>query len=140
MSAILDIRADPLTIRFSKGKTIRHSFFLFSTKDNKTYTTPDLTGCTARMSAKLNYSDTSNLTGFPLTTENGGLSIITSTEIDPRGVSHNNVNGIQIYIPASVTAAFSWDRAVYDLELIFPNTDVVEFLRGVLEVSNEVTT
>jgi hypothetical protein len=140
MSAILDIRSDPLTIRFSKGKTIRHSFYLFSTTDNKTYTAPNLTGCTARMSAKENYSDVSSLTGFPLTTENGGLTIVTSTELDPRGVSHNNVYGIQIYIPATTTAAFTWDRAFYDLELIYPNTDVVEFLRGVLEVSPEVTT
>jgi hypothetical protein len=61
------------------------------------------------------------------TTENGKI-IISLIE-----------NRIKIKIPASETSLFDFDKAVYDIELEFPNHDRFRIVQGQLSLSLEVT-
>lgn len=48
-------------------------------------------------------------------------------------------NRIYIKIPASETAMFDFDKAVYDVEIEFPNQDRFRIIQGQLSLSLEVT-
>lgn len=85
----------------------------------------DLTGCTARMQARLKVTTADAL--FSLTTENGGLVL-------------GDVDGtVQILIEPAASSAWAWRKAVYDLEVIYPSGRVERFLKGSLTVDPEVT-
>jgi hypothetical protein len=84
----------------------------------------DLTGATARMSLREYVSSTSTL--LDLTTENGRLSITGAQGI------------IAASVPASVTAALTFTRAVYDLEIV-AGAVVIRVIQGVIDLSKEVT-
>ena len=62
-----------------------------------------------------------------LTTENGGLVIY--------GIEGK----VSIHITSSQTEAFSFEDAVYDIELVALNGDVDRFLEGSVRLSPEVT-
>lgn len=89
------------------------------------FNTPvSLTGFTARMTIRDKVGGTSLLS---LTTENGRL-VINTTE-----------HSISIIIDASVTAAQTWLRAVYDLEVMDATGVVTAILYGTAKITREVT-
>ena len=85
----------------------------------------DLTSYTARMHIRESITDTTVLSS--LTTENGGITL--------GGVS----GSIALSIPAVDTAAFTFDCAVYDLEVIDPAGIVTLVMYGAVELLKEVT-
>ena len=90
------------------------------------YNTPqDLSGYTARMTIKDRVGGTTLLS---LTTTNGGI------EID------DNAKTILLIVEAADTAAITWLRGVYDLELESPGGVVTRLMSGRIMVSDEVTT
>ncbi len=86
----------------------------------------DLTGCTARM--QIREAIDSTTAACTLTTENGGITL--------GGVAGT----IDILIAALATAAFAFDKGVYDLEIIMSDGITVHRLvGGAVTVSPEVT-
>lgn len=85
----------------------------------------DLTGYTARMQFRKTKPDTAIL--LSATTENFYIVL---------GGALGTVN---LAIPNAITAAFTFVRAVYDMELISPAGVVTRWLEGGVEVSQEVT-
>ncbi len=84
----------------------------------------NLAGYSARMQARRSATATEAL--LNLTVGNGiTLGLMDGT--------------ITLSIPAATTDTFTWTRAVYDLELVKPNGDVVRLLQGELSVSVGVT-
>lgn len=134
MSSSLDLRATPVKIKFDKGKTLNPVFFYLS----PTFSVIDLTGYTARMQVKLTYQDVTPL--FNLTTENGGLSIVTGIACLDDGTSIPNAQGIKVNITSTQTAAITFPEAIFDIELINPFTVVLPFVKGILIPYSEVTT
>jgi hypothetical protein len=148
MTAKLDLRPPDIEIIFKKGMTLEPIFLYL----NSNGTVTNLTGYTARMMAKLSIDDTTPLTGFDLTTENGGLSIVTvASYTAPAGTvlsdgtvletatTYTNPYGVQMNVSATVTTAIDWDSAVFDIELITPTSVVLPFIEGILTPSWEVT-
>lgn len=89
------------------------------------YNTPVvLTGMTARMSIKDKVGGTELLS---LTTENGGITVSNSTK------------KITLLISDTDTAAITWQRGVYDLEIIDLSGSVIQLLQGKITVQREVT-
>lgn len=89
------------------------------------YNTPgSLDGCTARMSIKDMVGGTLL---HSLTTENGGIAL------------DDTNHTITLTISAADTAAFTWTRGVYDLELVDGAT-VTPIAAGNVTVEREVTT
>lgn len=85
----------------------------------------DMTGCKARMQCRPTVSSGNVL--LQLTTENGGI------ELDP-------TDGlITLTFTAEMTAAITWKKAKYDLEIVAADGVVVRLLQGVIHVSREVT-
>ena len=85
----------------------------------------DLTGCTARMQVrKIVASETVLL---ELTTGNGRISI-------------DVVKGeITLTVSATDTASLTWKTAVYDLEIVHPDSTITRLLQGNVIISREVT-
>ena len=83
-----------------------------------------LDGFTARMALRTSVGGDLIHT---LTTENGGITI------DP---VKKQVN---LRVPASITAGFTFRTAYYDLELVAPNAAVFVPISGVVELTREVT-
>lgn len=61
------------------------------------------------------------------TTENGKI------------VLNADTNVIEIKIPATETATFNFDKAVFDIELEFPNGDRFRIVQGQMSLNLEVT-
>lgn len=90
------------------------------------FNTPvDLAGATARMSVKDKVGGTELLS---LTTENGGITI------------DNTAKTITLNVTAVASAALTWTKGVYDLELIGTGGTVTALLTGKVAVTKEVTT
>lgn len=90
------------------------------------YKTPtDLTGFTARMQIKRAVGGTLYET---LTTENGGITLDVVE------------NTIALLISDTATAAYTWTRGKFDLELISPGGTVYLLMHGSVRVVREVTT
>lgn len=85
----------------------------------------DMTGFTARMSIKNKVGGTELLS---LTTANGGIIIQEAEDL------------ITLLISATDTAAFTWTKGVYDLEMVSPGGVVSALLTGTVTVKAEVTT
>lgn len=86
----------------------------------------DLTGYTARMQVRREFSDSSAM--LSLTTENGRITL--------GGV----LGTITISVPASVTSTLSWQgKALYDLELVSSGGQVTRLLKGKVTLELEVT-
>lgn len=87
----------------------------------------DLTGCTARMQVRRRVNDAEILD--TLTTENGKLTIYSAAE-----------GRIRIDIPAAQSAAYAFNSAVYDLEIVYPTGNpVYRILQGCFSAIPEVT-
>jgi len=85
----------------------------------------DLTGYSARMQIRETLE--SDTVIHELTTENGGILI------------GDEPGQFTLYISAMDTADFTFESAVYDLELIAPDGDVTRILAGDVTLSREVT-
>lgn len=85
----------------------------------------DVTGYTARMHIRASRDDAATL--LELTNANGRLVI-------------GGANGtVTIKLTALETAAFTWTKGVYDLELVRPDGFVTRALEGRVSISKEVT-
>lgn len=111
-----------LDLTIYQGATFRKSF-TWQTGDP--LTAVDLTGCTMRMQIRERRDATEVI--VELTSENGGITITPLT------------GQFALYLSATATAALAVTKAVYDLEIVFANGDVVRFLQGKVTVSPEVT-
>jgi len=91
------------------------------------YAPTDLTGYTARMQIRITRGSTVSV--HELTTENGGITLNAAD------------GGINLLISDTDTAAFDFDNAVYDLELINTNGngDVTRVAEGTVRLHKEVT-
>lgn len=85
----------------------------------------DLTGYTARMSIKRDARESTAL--LELTTANGRIIITAASGL------------VQLVLTAAETAAITWTRAVYDLELVSAGGDVTRLVEGAVSVSANVT-
>lgn len=85
----------------------------------------DLTGYTARMQIREKIDSTTTIK--ELTTENGGITINTSSKT------------ILVVISATDTAAFTFGTAVYSLELVSSGNVVTPFATGTMTLVKEVT-
>lgn len=109
-------------LQIEQGATFRQPLEL---SDPYTEQPWDLSGCTARMQMRSKIASTDIL--HEMTTENNGLII------DPL------LGIILMQIDAAVTTTFKFANAVYDLELVKSDGDVIRLLAGVVLVSMEVT-
>ena len=107
-------------LKIEQGSTLRQPFIW------KAGGVPvNLTGWTGRMQIR---PDVASSTVYAtLTTANGGIVI--------DGASGT----FSLYMAAPQTAALSFDTAVYDIELIALNGDVIRIIQGEVVVSPEVT-
>lgn len=134
MSAVLDLRSEDLIIQFRKGITLDVFLGYFSTADKgATYQVIDLTGYTGTLKAYLPNSSVV-LTGFDLTTENGGLIIEQRSYPDKNGVVHAGAWGVTIYVTNAITETIDWKKANYTSKLITPTGKVIDFVAGRFEV------
>ena len=85
----------------------------------------DLTGFTARMQIRSKLEDPVVI--HELTTENGGIEINNTTKV------------IELTIPATTTTGFTFNTAVYSLELASSGGIVTPFFNGTLTLVKEVT-
>lgn len=85
----------------------------------------NLTGFTARMQIRETVESTTVL--HSLTTENGGITL------------GGAAGTIALTISATDTAAFTFDTAVYDLEIISGSGVVTEVMSGTVTLGDEVT-
>lgn len=134
MATTLDLRAQPISIKFDKGKTLNPILY-YLTPDNEVI---NLTGWSARMKARLEYTSPSEITGWSFSTPTT-LSVVTGTAITSEGVEVPGAYGIQLHISDILTAAVSWERAVFDIELIDLSSIVIPFVKGTLIPYPEAT-
>lgn len=106
-------------IKINQGATLR---IPFTWKSNGTAI--DITGFTARMQIRKTISSTEII--HELTTENGGIIL-------------GDDGAFLIYISDSVTKTFNFTTAVYDLEFVNLEGDVIRLLEGAVQLSLEVT-
>ena len=115
---------DPNTVEFNDINAA--DFRAYVSGGYLQYNTPVyLTGYTARMDIKDKVGGT---VLHSMTSANGGISIDTSGKT------------ITLNISATDTAAFAWQRGVYDLEMISASSVVTALLTGKVSVTKEVTT
>jgi hypothetical protein len=84
----------------------------------------DFTGSTARLHVRSKYSSTDAL--IELTTENGGIELTEDGEIT-------------LSMSAEDTAALSFSRGVYDLEIVPPAGEPYKIIKGNVFFAPEVT-
>lgn len=90
------------------------------------YNTPvDMTGFTARMMIKSSV---------------GGTILETLTTANAKIVLDNTAKTITLFLDAVTTAAYTWTKGVYDLEMVSAGGVVTAILTGSVAVSKEVTT
>lgn len=85
----------------------------------------NLTGYTARMQVR--QSKSSDTVLLELTTENGRITL------------GGAAGTIDLNLTATTTAAITWRRGLYDIELVASNGVVTRLLEGEVTVSKEVT-
>lgn len=86
----------------------------------------NLEDCTLRMQMRKTVNDSVVLD--TLTTENNKLRIVSAAE-----------GKIEINISAATSSAYTFDRGVYDLEVVFPDTSVYRIIEGAVTTVPEVT-
>ena len=127
-STLIDLTAPSITMRFIIGVTFNPTFFVLGAANSIV----DLSGYKAKMQARVNLSDAEPATGFDLTTENGGLSIVTGTASTQAGTVVLNAQGVQVNVPSSVTNAVAWTRAYFGIRLIAPDLSIIPLIEGLL--------
>lgn len=90
------------------------------------YNTPvDMTGYTARMAIK---------------DKIGGTVLLSLTTVNSRIVLDNTAKTIRLLVAATDTAAITWAKGVYDLEMVSASGEVTSLMSGSVSVVKEVTT
>lgn len=117
----LSEKAGQLNITIEQGATFNPVFTWKDELGNPI----DLSGYTGRMHVRSEITDTVTL--LEVTTANAYM------------VLGGAAGTITLNVPASVTAALSFDTAVYDLELESSGGDVTRLLKGSVGLSPEVT-
>lgn len=107
-------------LKIDQGSTLRKSFTWKAGKEPV-----DLTGFSARMQIRETIESEEVIAD--LTSENGGIII------------GDEPGQFTLYISAEDTAAFSFESAVYDVELVAADGDVTRILAGDVSLSLEVT-
>lgn len=101
-------------------------FRAYTSGGHMQYNSPvDLAGFTARMTVKDKIGGNTLLS---LTTANGGIAI------------DNTARTITLLVSATDTAALTWKKGVYDLELVSAGGVVTALIAGTVTVTQEVTT
>ncbi|CEI51551.1 hypothetical protein [Acinetobacter bereziniae] len=113
--------AATLNLKIEQGTTFRQAF-TWSTNDKPV----NLTGFKARMQLRENIDAQDFI--IELTSENNGINF-----------TDKNNGKFEIYISAIDTGNFTFKHAVYDLEFVAPNTDILRLLQGRVALSAEVT-
>ena len=91
-----------------------------------TYHKPsDITGFTARMQIREKWHSTNFI--HELTTENGGI-VLTVEDAS-----------IEITVTPADTSTFTFNKAVYDIEMIAPGGQITRIIEGTITLSKEVT-
>lgn len=85
----------------------------------------DLTGCSARMQARVKYTSADRILTLD-TGATGGIAL------------GGSAGTIDLAMTATATAALLAGKAVYDLEIIHPDTTVTRLMMGKLTISQEV--
>lgn len=129
---VLDLRPPNITIKFSKGATLNPIFFYLG-KNNSVI---DMTGFTAHFQARLTASSEEPV--LDLTTANGGLVIVTADAEDAKGIAIPDAQGVQLQVPASVTSAMTFKKAVFALEITSPTGITTTLVMGSLEPIDEI--
>lgn len=110
-----------VNLTINQGATFRYKF-AWRDKNGRPI---DITGYTARMQIRADVSASAPL--ITLTTENSGLALGGKTGV------------ISLYINDTATSAITWNKGVYDVELIAPTGDVFRAVGGNVTVSPEIT-
>jgi|GEM_PF-2946003 len=131
----LDLRAPSIIVKFDKGKTFAPIFYYLAPD----YSVINIASWTARMQARSTVNAATVLAGFDLTTENGGLAIVTGDCSPEDGITVTGAYGIQVNVAAATTAAIEWTGATFDIELIGPSGAVYPFIKGTLVPDSETT-
>ncbi len=106
----------------NQGSTFKHRFKWTDSRKKAI----DITGYTARMQIRSSVSDATVLAS--LTTENGGI------------VLGGALGTIDLYISHTATTAYTWTKAVYDIELINSGAlEVTRIVEGTVKNTLEVT-
>jgi len=95
----------------------------------------DLTNYSARMHIRETYDSASTILAMTNVLDSDG------TGLNLNGISNTqplSEGKIGVYISATVTAAFDFSQAVYDLELV-NGTEVIRLIQGTVKLSREVT-
>lgn len=116
-------RVTEVALLIPQGSTYIHEF----TYVEEDEVTPiDITGFTARCQIRRTIKNTT--IELECTTENSKIVITDET------------NGVfELRIPSTDTEAFSFTRAVYDIEMIAPDLSVSRVVQGKVKVDPEVT-
>lgn len=131
----LDLRAPSILVKFDKGKTLAPIFYYLAPD----YSVINIAGWAARMQARSTVDAQTVLPGFDLTTENGGLAIVSGDCSPEEGVTVTGAYGVQVNVSSVITAAIDWPSAAFDIELIGPSGAVYPFIKGTLTPDNETT-
>lgn len=112
-----------LDLKIYKGSTYRKGF---QWKIKSTDLAMDLTDCSIKMQVRACKDDTTVL--LECSTANGKIALTDA------------VNGKwQIDLSPTDTAALTFTKAVYDLDITFPSTDVFTPIEGVVSCTSQVT-
>lgn len=119
---VTDVTTDTLTINSINSLGFKE----YTSGGIVEYNTPvDLTGFSARMQLRANINSTDVID--ELTSQNGRINI-------------SNVNKtITITTPATITTGYTFNTAVYSLELISSGGQVIPFCSGTITLIKEVT-
>jgi hypothetical protein len=88
------------------------------------YTPVDMAGYTARLTIKDRVGGTIR------------IALVSPTDIAIDNTEHT----ITMTIAAAITAAFTWTKGTYDLEMVSPTGVVVKLFHGSIAITKEVTT
>ena len=116
--------AATLKLEIEQGSTFRYALEL---KAGTAANAPalDLTGYVARMQIRADQAAATVL--HEMTSANGGITIDALA------------GRLNLLISATATAAFAFDRAVYDLEIESAGGEVTRVIQGTVVLSREVT-
>jgi len=127
MVATVSRQSTDLNLEIDKGSTFRHQV-TWKAGEEGAETAVDLTDCTAQMQIRETQDDSIIL--HEMTTENGGIVL---GNVDP-------IDGtINLYISDEDSTAFTWNKAVYSIEISFSSGDTRRLLRGKVKAFNETT-
>lgn len=108
-----------------QGATFKKVFHWYTSKKQNNGQPVDLTGCAVRMQIRPRHTSD---------------EIIHDLTINNHITITNAVEGeITINIPAVVTEAFTFQKAAFDIEVVFENGDVFRIIEGGVSLSLEIT-